>query len=75
MGKVATIIEDRLVSPSPDRNANRIYVYRKLDGPEVSIHFRNLKITLTENEIQKWKEGFRQALEIFKKENYLKNDI
>lgn len=75
MGKATTIIEDRLIPPTPDRNANRIYVYRKPNN-EVSVHFRNLKITLCiEEDIREWKEGFRIALEEFKKGNYLKNDI
>jgi len=75
MGQVSKIIEDKLVSPTPDRNANRIYIYRKPNN-EVSIWFRNLKITLlTEEEIQEWKNGFKTALENFKKGNYLNNDI
>ena len=75
MGQVSKIIEDKLISSTPDRNANRIYIYRKPNG-EISIWFRNLKITLlTEEEIQEWKNGFKIALENFKKGNYLNNDI
>ena len=75
MGIFKNIIEDRLISPTPDRNSNRIYIYRKPNG-EVSIWFRNLKITLlSEEEIQEWKEGFKIALENFKKGDYFKNDI
>jgi hypothetical protein len=75
MGIFKKIIEDRLISPIPDRNSNRIYIYRKPNN-EVSIWFRNLKITLlSEEEIQEWKEGFKIALENFKKGNYFQNDI
>lgn len=75
MGKVKTIIEDQLISPEPDRNPNRIYIYRK-PNDEVSIHFRNIKVTLiTPQEIQEWREGFRTALENFEKGNCLNNDI
>jgi len=75
MGVVSQIIEDKLISPSPDRNANRVYIYRK-PNREVSIHFRNLKITLlNEDEVQEWRNGFKTALENFKKGNYLNNDI
>lgn len=76
MGKVDTIIEDKLISLIPDRNANRIYIYRKMNLREVTIHFRHLKITLlAEDEIREWKEGFKIALEKFKSGNYFKNDI
>lgn len=75
MGKVKTVIEDRLIPSEPDRNSNRIYIYRK-PNDEVSIHFRNIKITLiTPEEIKEWREGFKIALEEFKKGNYLENDI
>ncbi len=75
MGKVKDKIYDKLISEIPDRNSNRVRVYRK-DNDEVVIHFRNLKITLfTEPEIQEWKEGFKQALDILKEKDYFKNDI
>ena len=75
MGKVAQTYYDKLISEIPDRNSNRVRVYRK-DNDEVVIHFRNLKITLfTEPEIQEWKEGFKQALEELRAKDYFKNDI
>lgn len=75
MGKVATIIVDKVISLNPDRNANRIYIYRKPNN-EVSIHFRNLKMTLLkEEEVEEFKIGFKEALKEFKKGNYLKNDV
>ncbi len=75
MGKATTIIVDELIPLYPDRNANRIYIYRK-KNKEVSIHFRNLKMTLLkDSEIQECKKGFKEALENFKKGNYLKNDV
>lgn len=75
MGIIKDIIEDRLIESEPDRNPNRIYIYRK-PNDEVSIHFRNIKITLiTPEEIKEWRDGFKIALEEFKKGNYLSNDI
>ena len=75
MGRVNKIIEDRLISPEPDRNANRIRIYTK-DNEEVVIGFRNLKITLlTEEERTEWREGFAQALKTLKEKDYLKNDL
>jgi hypothetical protein len=75
MGKVQKTYYDKLISEIPDRNANRVRVYRK-DNGEVVIHFRNLKITLfTEMEIQEWKDGFTQALEELRAKDYFKNDL
>ena len=75
MGVFKEIIEDRLIPSMPDRNSNRIYIYRKPNN-EVSIWFRNLKITLlTEEERKEWREGFKIALGNFEKGNYFPNDI
>lgn len=75
MGKIATIVKDRLIPPTPDRSANRIYIYHKQDNLEVSIHFRNLKITLADIEVEEWKRGFKEALKTFLIKNYLENDV
>lgn len=75
MGKVDQQIADVLISPTPDRNSNRIRVYRK-DNGEVVIHFRNIKITLlTPVERQQWKEGFEKALSELRQHNYFPNDL
>lgn len=75
MGKVKTTFYDKLIPETPDRNPNRVRVYEKENG-EVVIHFRNLKITLfTEMEIKEWKEGFKEALELVRQHDYLKNDL
>jgi hypothetical protein len=75
MGKVFEPIADALISPSPDRNANRIRIYRMENG-EVVIHFRDLKIQLlTPQERVEWREGFARALEEVKLHDYLKNDL
>jgi hypothetical protein len=75
MGKVHRLIGDRLISPSPDRWANRLKVYQK-DNGEVVIDFRNIKITLlTDEERREWKEGMAQALKTLREKDYLKNDL
>lgn len=75
MGKVETTIADVLISEVPDRNANRIRIYRMENG-EVIIHFRNFKIMLlTPQEITEWRNGFAFALEELRMNDYLKNDI
>lgn len=75
MGKIMRIIDDRLVSPVPDRNANRVRVYEMEDGVVV-IHFRNFKIQLlTPQERAEWREGFGQALLELRRKDYFKNDI
>lgn len=73
MGKVMQTIYDELCDPVPARNANRIRVYR-MHNNEVVIHYRDMKIVLhTEEEIQEWKYGFKQALEELN--GYFENDI
>lgn len=75
MGKILTTIEDKLILPVPDRNPNRIHIYKNHLG-EVTIHFRNFKIVLlTPEEIREWSQGFGVALDNFKRSNYFKNDI
>lgn len=75
MGKVEKKIYDKLIPEIPDRNSNRVRVYKK-DNGEVVIHFRNLKITLfTDEEISEWKDGFKEALETLREKDYFKNDL
>ena len=75
MGEIAQTIEDKLISFTPDRNGNRILIYKTPTG-EVAIHHRNLKIHLiSPKEISEWREGFKIALDNFKKGDYFKNDI
>ena len=75
MGKALKTITDKIILLIPDRNPNRIYIYTN-EKNEVAIHFRNMKIVLlTPEEIEDWKRGFKRALEVFKKGNYLQNDI
>lgn len=75
MGKILKTVADVLIAPTPDRNANRVRVYRKENG-EAVIHFRNLKVTLlTPEDILEWKAGFLAALTEVKAKDYLKNDL
>lgn len=74
MGKVLKTIADELISPAPDRNANRVRVYQK-DNGEVVVHFRNFKLMLFSHEVQEWKEGFTKALAELRAKDYLKNDL
>lgn len=73
MGKVLTTLYDELIDPIPDRNANRVRLY-KAPNEEVTLHFRNLKIVLhTPEEINEWKHGFQTALQNLGE--HFKNDI
>lgn len=75
MGKVDHKVADLLIDPHPDRNANRIRIYRMENG-EVTIHFRNFKIQLlSPQEIAEWREGFTQALRTLREKDILKNDL
>ena len=75
MGKVQKTYYDKLISEVPDRNSNRVRVYRKENG-EVVIHFRNFKLTLlTDEEITEWRDGMREALRAFEEGNYFPNDL
>ena len=57
-----TIIDERIIKPEPDMNANIIRVY-KAPNNEVTIHFRNMKIVLHDDmEVAEWRDGFREAL-------------
>lgn len=75
MGKVEQALADILVDSVPDRNANRIRVYRKAGG-DLVIHFRNFKwMLIGEEEQREWVEGFTKALAELRRLDILKNDI
>lgn len=75
MGAVDKTYFDGLIPSASDRNANRLRVYQAPNG-EITIHFRNLKIVLhTPQEINEWREGFKEALINLKAGNYFPNDI
>lgn len=61
MGRVNRIIVDKLISPEPDRQPNRIFIY---EGPEgIAIHFRNVKWLLSKEEFTEWRRVFKEAKE------------
>lgn len=72
MGKFEKIIHEELIPEAPDRFANYLRVTRATPN-EVHIQFRNLRITLLDEEVQEWKEGFTEALE--KLGDHFKYDI
>ena len=75
MGKISKVHYEKLIDPIPDRFSNRVKVQEAPNG-EITIHFRNLKIVLhSPQEIAEWREGFGIALENFKGNDYLRNDI
>ncbi len=62
MGKIKNIIYEKLIPEVADRNSNLLRAYEAPNG-EVTIHFRNIKIVLhNQEEIQEWKSGFAEAL-------------
>jgi len=74
MGQIKNIIYEKLIDPIPDRHCNRVKVYRAPNN-EVTIHFRNLKIVLhNDEEINEWREGFKTALGNLD-DDFLRNDI
>lgn len=75
MGQVFEKVEDKLIDPIPDRDANRLRIYKKESG-EVAIHFRNFKLVLLDpQDIAEWRHGFTVALEELRKHDYFKNDL
>lgn len=75
MGKMDKVFYEGTISPTADRNANLLRVYRAPNG-EVTIHLRNMKIVLhSEQEVQEWKNGFTQALDTLLASNYFEKDI
>lgn len=74
MGKILKKVDERLIDPHPDRNANIIRIYRKENG-EAVIHFRNLKIMLLPHEVAEWSGGFAVALNALRAKGYMKNDL
>lgn len=62
-----------LIEEAPDRYANRI-VLEKAEG-EYHLHFRNLKVLLSEEEFENWRRGLAEAKKKFLENDYFKNDI
>lgn len=74
MGKIDKTYADELLPDIPDRNANRVRVYKAPNG-EVTIHHRMVKIVLhSPEEIAEWRDGFREALAELQRMDYLKDD-
>jgi hypothetical protein len=74
MGKVQHVVADKLIEAAPDRNANRLRVYRKENG-EVVIHLRELKIVLFPHEVHEWAYGFTVARAKLVESGLMKNDL
>lgn len=69
MGKVSKFIYSKEIEPQPDEDANRLQIEKSHDG--YHIHYRNLKIVLSEEEIKLWKKAFSFAKPKVEKQNLL----
>lgn len=72
MGKVEEIAVVKLINEVPDRDCNTILIEKTPHNYHV--HFRNLKIELSEGEIEQWREAFVQAREKVLKGGYFNDD-
>lgn len=64
MGKIKQVYMDKLIEPVPDRNPNRIFIYRRGEDDCIGIHFRNVSFKLTEDEFKEWQHEFGIAKQI-----------
>ena len=69
MGKVSRYIFSKEINPQPDENANRLQIEKSHDG--FHIHYRNLRIRLSEKDMQMWKQAFCFAAPRIKNQNLL----
>ena len=73
MSEVVKVLSVKLINDIPDRHCNRLLVEKTPDG--YHLHFRNLKLLLTNEEFRFWKEAFRISKIEMIKNNYLEGDI
>lgn len=67
MGKIKKVFVDKIIREIPDRNSNRIFIFEDGYGT-ISVHFRNLKWTLTKEEFAEWQKTFKEAYEKLQKQ-------
>lgn len=63
MGKVITTFYEGLVPDTPDRQKNVIRLEESNRPGQFHLHFRNLKIVLSEDDVREWKRAFLSAKE------------
>ena len=69
MGKVSKYIYSKEIDPQPDENANRLQIELSHDG--YHIHYRNLRIRLSEKEMRMWTRAFKFARARVENQNLL----
>ncbi len=69
MGKVKKYIYSKEISSQPDENTNRLQIELSHDG--YHIHYRNLRIRLSEQDMKMWKEAFAFSKPRVKNQNLL----
>jgi hypothetical protein len=69
MGKVSKYYCSKEINPIPDENANRLQVELSHDG--FHIHYRNLRIVLSGEEMKLWKKAFSFARPKVENQNLL----
>lgn len=69
MGKVSKYYYSKEIEPQPDENANRLQIELSHDG--FHIHYRNLRIRLSKEEMKMWKEAFAFAKPRVENQNLL----
>lgn len=69
MGKVSQYIYSKEISTSPEENSNRLQLEKSHDG--YHLHYRNLRIRISEKEMPMYKKAFAQATDYIKHQNLL----
>jgi hypothetical protein len=69
MGRVSKYVYSKEINAEPDEQANRFQIELSHDG--YHIHYRNLRIVLSENEIKEWKKAFSFARPFVERQNLL----
>lgn len=69
MGKVSKYVYCKEIDPEANEHANRFQIELSHDG--YHIHYRNLRIVLSENEIKEWKRAFAFAKPFVERQNLL----
>jgi hypothetical protein len=69
VGKVTQYLFWKEISPTCDEGAGKLIIEQSHDG--VHIHYRNLRIRLSEKEFQMWKTAFAFARPYVEHQNLL----
>ena len=69
MGRVSVYHYSKEIKSEADEHCNRFQIETSHDG--FHIHYRNLRIRLSKEEMKMWKEAFKIAQEKIKNQNLL----